>query len=165
MAIPEPNRKEKDKECCVLFFDATGNAEPVSWRQSKPTDTMANYYCEFCGRKASSIQSLSAGYCLRHPLGPGKGKHMLYEGPEAARYVCEYCGREAPSILTLTTGSCLRHPNGPNKGNHKPFEGGLQSKYTCKYCGRSSSNIFNLTSGFCPSHPLGHSKGKHSPAR
>ena len=39
-----------------------------------------NFYCEYCGAKYSSIASLTNGYCLKHPNGPNKGKHKLYEG-------------------------------------------------------------------------------------
>ena len=41
---------------------------------------MPNFYCEYCGTKSSSISSLTANSCHRHPLGAGKGKHKLYEG-------------------------------------------------------------------------------------
>ena len=58
-----------------------------------------NFYCEYCGAKYSSIASLTSGYCLKHPNGPNKGKHKLYEGGD---------------------GYCLKHPNGPNKGKHAP---------------------------------------------
>ena len=34
---------------------------------------MANFYCEYCGQKFSSVSSLTAGYCIRHPDGPHKG--------------------------------------------------------------------------------------------
>ena len=36
---------------------------------------MANYYCEYCGQKYSSVQTLTALPCSRHPNGAGKGKH------------------------------------------------------------------------------------------
>lgn len=165
MAIPEPNRREKDKECCVLFLMQPGKPKSVICRRNTNNNLMANYYCEYCGHKASSVQSLTSGSCPRHPLGPNKGKHKLYEGDEASRYICEYCGHESASISSLTSGNCPRHPAGPNRGKHKPFEGGLKSRYTCKYCGYSSPNLSSLTSGNCPKHPLGPNKGKHSPAR
>ncbi len=81
---------------------------------------MANYYCEYCGYKASSINSLTAGSCPRHPSGFGKGKHKLYEGSEKSKYTCKYCGYSASSISSLTGGSCPRHPNGFGKGKHAP---------------------------------------------
>jgi DNA-directed RNA polymerase subunit RPC12/RpoP len=81
---------------------------------------MANYYCEYCGTKASNVTSLTAGSCIRHPNGANKGKHKLYEGSEKSQYVCKYCGTKSTSLMSLTTGSCIRHPNGANKGKHSP---------------------------------------------
>ena len=43
---------------------------------------MANYYCEYCGQKYSDVRNLTASSCSRHPDGPSKGKHKLYEGGE-----------------------------------------------------------------------------------
>lgn len=34
-----------------------------------------NFYCEYCGTKASSISSLTGNWCSRHPSGANKGKH------------------------------------------------------------------------------------------
>lgn len=81
---------------------------------------MASYYCKQCGTKYSSIQSLTAGRCGRHPLGPGKGKHALYEGSEKSKYQCKFCGTSYPSLASLTSGTCGRHPSGPAKGKHEP---------------------------------------------
>lgn len=81
---------------------------------------MANFYCEYCGTKYSSVSSLTSGSCSKHPHGPNKGKHKLYEGSEKAQYVCKYCGTKYSSISSLTSGSCSKHPNGPNKGKHAP---------------------------------------------
>lgn len=36
---------------------------------------MAKFYCEYCGTSTSSISSLTANNCPRHPDGNGKGKH------------------------------------------------------------------------------------------
>lgn len=36
---------------------------------------MANYYCEYCGAKFSSVSTLTACSCSRHPNGTNKGKH------------------------------------------------------------------------------------------
>ena len=36
---------------------------------------MANFYCEYCGAKASSITNLTNIWCSKHPNGPSKGKH------------------------------------------------------------------------------------------
>lgn len=84
------------------------------------TKIMANFYCEYCGTKSSSVSSLTASSCSRHPLGPGKGKHKLYEGGEKSQYVCKYCGTKSSSISSLTASSCSRHPNGAGKGKHAP---------------------------------------------
>jgi len=81
---------------------------------------MANFYCEYCGNKYSSVSSLTASSCSRHPLGPNKGKHKLYEGAEKSKYTCKYCGNGYSSISSLTASSCSRHPNGANKGKHSP---------------------------------------------
>lgn len=81
---------------------------------------MANFYCEYCGQKFSSVSSLTSGFCLRHPDGPHKGRHKLYEGSEKSKYTCKYCGQSFNSISSLTSGYCLRHPNGPHKGRHAP---------------------------------------------
>jgi DNA-directed RNA polymerase subunit RPC12/RpoP len=67
---------------------------------------MANYYCEYCGTKYSSVTLLTGSSCHRHPNGPNKGKHKLYEGSEKRTYTCKYCGT-AYSSLTSLTGSCL----------------------------------------------------------
>ena len=81
---------------------------------------MAKFYCEYCGHSASSVQSLTASSCYRHPKGPNKGRHKLYEGGEKSKYTCKYCGHQASSIQTLISSSCFRHPDGPNKGRHAP---------------------------------------------
>ena len=81
---------------------------------------MANFYCKYCGHKSSSVVNLTAGSCPKHPLGPNKGKHVLYEGSEKSQYVCKYCGHKSSSIINLTNGSCPRHPNGANNGKHEP---------------------------------------------
>lgn len=36
---------------------------------------MANFYCEYCGSKYSSVASLTSDNCWRHPDGSYKGKH------------------------------------------------------------------------------------------
>lgn len=79
-----------------------------------------NYYCKYCGAKASSIASLTGNSCSRHPDGANKGKHALYEGTEKPSYACKYCGTGASSISSLTGNSCSRHPLGTNKGKHAP---------------------------------------------
>lgn len=81
---------------------------------------MANFYCEYCGYKATSVQILTSMACFRHPIGPNKGKHKLYEGSEKSKYTCKYCGYSTNSIQLLTSMTCFRHPDGPNKGKHAP---------------------------------------------
>lgn len=81
---------------------------------------MANYYCEYCGYKATSIQSLTSYTCSRHPNGSGKGRHKLYEGSEKSQYECKYCGYKGSSIQSLTSYTCPRHPDGSGKGKHAP---------------------------------------------
>lgn len=81
---------------------------------------MANFYCEYCGSKASSVASLTGSSCARHPNGSYKGKHKLYEGTEKSQYVCKYCGSKASSLASLTGSSCARHPEGAYKGKHSP---------------------------------------------
>jgi hypothetical protein len=81
---------------------------------------MSNYYCKYCGNKQSSISTLTAYSCSRHPLGSNKGKHALYEGAEKSKYQCKFCGNAQSTIATLTAYSCPRHPDGPNKGKHEP---------------------------------------------
>ena len=81
---------------------------------------MANYYCEYCGQKFSSVQILTSGNCTKHPNGTLKGKHKLYEGSEKSQYICKYCGNKFSSLIQLTSGNCVKHPNGTLKGKHSP---------------------------------------------
>ncbi|MCQ2790053.1 MAG: hypothetical protein MJ229_06730 [bacterium] len=81
---------------------------------------MSNYYCECCGQKFSTVQSLTANPCPKHPAGYGKGKHILYQGTEKANYTCKFCGQQFASIRLLTNVPCPRHPNGFAKGSHSP---------------------------------------------
>lgn len=81
---------------------------------------MANFYCEYCGQKYSSVSSLTAYNCSRHPDGANKGRHKLYEGDEKSQYTCKYCGQKYSSISSLTSYNCSRHPDGVNKGRHAP---------------------------------------------
>lgn len=79
-----------------------------------------NYYCEYCGHRFPSVRLLTSATCVRHPDGPNKGRHKLYEGTEKREYTCKYCGKKFPSIMLMTGASCANHPKGPNKGNHSP---------------------------------------------
>ena len=81
---------------------------------------MPNFQCEYCGQKFSSISTLTASSCHRHPIGSNKGRHKLYEGSEKSKYFCKFCGQSFSSIATMTASSCVRHPNGSNKGKHAP---------------------------------------------
>ncbi len=81
---------------------------------------MANFYCEYCGTKYSSVTTLTGCSCHRHPNGAHNGKHKLYEGSEKSKYTCKYCGTSYSSLTTLTGVSCHRHPDGAHKGKHAP---------------------------------------------
>ncbi|MBS1572452.1 MAG: hypothetical protein JST62_08685 [Bacteroidetes bacterium] len=76
--------------------------------------------CEYCGKYAGSIRALTSTPCIRHPLGPSRGYHKLYEGSEKAVYTCKYCGKTDKTISNLTNSKCSKHPNGFAKGNHAP---------------------------------------------
>jgi predicted nucleic acid-binding Zn ribbon protein len=81
---------------------------------------MPKFYCANCGMEFSSVRTLTSSPCARHPLGPNKGRHVLYEGSEKSEYTCKYCGRQFQSIRVMTASPCFRHPLGPNKGRHSP---------------------------------------------
>lgn len=81
---------------------------------------MEVFYCKYCGQRFNSVRSLTSLMCVRHPDGPNKGKHALYEGSIKQRYTCRFCGQQFNSIQSMTAFVCLRHPNGPNKGKHEP---------------------------------------------
>lgn len=81
---------------------------------------MANYYCEYCGQSFNSISVLTSVHCHRHPDGPAKGRHKLYEGSEKSSYTCKYCGQSFNSISVMTSIHCHRHPKGAGKGIHAP---------------------------------------------
>ncbi len=81
---------------------------------------MANYYCEYCGQKFSSVSSLTSYSCSHHPDGVNKGRHKLYEGSEKSQYACKYCGQKFSSLSSLTSYYCSRHPAGVKKGRHAP---------------------------------------------
>lgn len=78
------------------------------------------YYCEYCGHRFPSVRLLTSVPCVRHPDGPNKGRHKLYEGTEKSEYTCKYCGKKFPSIMMMTAAPCVNHPKGANKGNHSP---------------------------------------------
>jgi DNA-directed RNA polymerase subunit RPC12/RpoP len=105
----------------AFAVDITGAAW-LSSRLAKTneiTKSMSNYYCKYCGTKNTNLNSLTANPCPRHPLGPNKGKHVLYEGSEKAKYQCKFCGTDNSSLAALTANPCSRHPLGANKGKHE----------------------------------------------
>lgn len=81
---------------------------------------MADYFCEYCGTSAQSVANLTGQTCFRHPNGPNKARHSLYQGSKKDRYTCKYCGTNSNTIANLTGQSCFRHPAGTNKGKHHP---------------------------------------------
>jgi len=81
---------------------------------------MADFYCKHCGFQSPNASNVTASYCPKHPFGPNKGKHALYEGSEKAEYTCVNCRSTAPSIAGLTANRCSKHPKGENKGRHEP---------------------------------------------
>ena len=81
---------------------------------------MANFYCEYCGSKYSSVASLTSSNCAKHPMGSYKGKHKLYEGSEKSQYTCKYCGKNYSNLASLTSDNCWRHTDGSYKGKHAP---------------------------------------------
>jgi DNA-directed RNA polymerase subunit RPC12/RpoP len=81
---------------------------------------MPTFHCEYCGTKFPSVANLTSVPCYRHPDGPNKGRHKLYEGDEKSRYTCKYCGTTNTSIANLTSIPCPRHPKGNQRGHHAP---------------------------------------------
>ena len=81
---------------------------------------MAKFYCKYCGQEFGNVRTLTSAYCMRHPDGPNKGKHTLYEGSEKSKYTCKFCGTQFNNLRSLTSAYCLRHPDGANKGRHSP---------------------------------------------
>ena len=81
---------------------------------------MSNFYCEYCGKKFTSIAQLTSSFCPKHPDGFSKGKHKLYEGSEKSQYFCKYCGQKYSDLRSLTSSNCTRHPNGAGRGKHSP---------------------------------------------
>ena len=69
---------------------------------------MAKFYCKYCGRQESSIQTLTSMTCSKSP----NKYHQPYEGSELSKYSCKYCGRQESSIQTLASMSCSKSDNG-----------------------------------------------------
>lgn len=99
----------------LLFTSGILPGKGVTMSSSTPT-----CYCEYCGKKFASVRQLTSATCVRHPDGPNKGRHKLYEGTEKSEYTCKYCGKKFPSIQVMTGGQCVHHPKGENKGHHSP---------------------------------------------
>lgn len=124
-----------------------------------------NYSCRFCGSRFSSISSMTANKCSRHPDGAYKGYHSPYQGDNAKKkFFCSYCGSSFTSIGSMTANKCSRHPNGAYKGYHSPYTGSEASKYYCIYCGSSFTSISSMTANKCSRHPNGAYKGYHAPS-
>lgn len=100
--------------CVMAQYDDHVKFEKYTTMEKK------NYYCEYCGHKFPDVRQLTSATCPRHPDGPNKGRHKLYEGTEKSSYTCKYCGKKFPSILVMTGATCPYHPKGSNKGNHSP---------------------------------------------
>ncbi len=109
-------RKELKKMKRLMVFGALS----LSMLAVLAAPVVQHFYCKYCGYKSSSVKSLTASPCQRHPNGPGAGRHALYEGGEKESYTCKYCGLKSTSISSLTSSKCQRHPNGPAKGRHEP---------------------------------------------
>ena len=127
--------------------------------------TTMSEYCKYCGTSARDARSLLMNSCPKHPNGPGRGKHALYEGGERNEYVCMYCGTKSRHLSTLLSNSCFRHPDGPGRGKHVAYDGREEGPYECKYCGREFRDIASMVSNSCFRHPDGPGRGRHSPAR
>ena len=106
---------EMKKKAIIVF-----GALSLSMLAVLAAQTVKHFYCKYCGLKTTSVRSLTASLCQRHPDGPGNGRHVLYEGSEKETYTCKYCGLKSSSINSLTSSKCQRHPNGPQRGRHEP---------------------------------------------
>jgi len=107
-------------QAAFTFIPNQGKPKTFQSRRNVKNSIMAHYYCEYCGQRFSSVSSLTAANCPRHPNGSGKGKHKLYEGSEKSKYTCKYCGQSFSSISSMTAANCPRHPKGSGKGKHAP---------------------------------------------
>ena len=107
------------KIVAIAFFSACVAVRGVAM-VALPAPAVQHYYCKYCGHKTTSVNSLTASLCQRHPVGPAKGRHALYEGEEKSTYTCKYCGLKSSSIASLTSSKCQRHPDGALKGRHEP---------------------------------------------
>ena len=106
-------------DVCVSLFP-TPKGQNITNKQTERNTTMAKFFCKYCGNSFPNVRTLTAFTCPHHPNGPGKGKHVLYQGGEKEEYTCEYCGQRFRNFHTLVTFTCPRHPDGPGKGKHSP---------------------------------------------
>ena len=117
---------------------------------------MANYYCEYCGTKYSSVTLLTGSSCHRHPNGPNKGKHKLYEGSEKRTYTCKYCGNivKIDDIFCTNCGKKIKTELRCNKCGHPVNDDDifctncgnkLNHEWKCSNCG----STVNKDDTFC----------------
>jgi DNA-directed RNA polymerase subunit RPC12/RpoP len=66
------------------------------------------YYCKWCGKKFSSVRTLSQINCNRNPEGK---THALYEGDKKDTYTCKYCGIKNSNMMSLTNHPCKNSPS------------------------------------------------------
>ena len=102
----------------LSLLASAGSAQTKGQRSVAPPHKY--YYCEYCGHKFPTVQLLTSGTCPRHPNGPNKGNHKLYEGTEKKEYTCKYCGHHFSSIMQMVGATCPKSPKGSNRGMHVP---------------------------------------------
>ena len=61
---------EMNKKTTIIF-----SAVSLSMLVAFAAQTVLHYYCKYCGHKTTSVNSLTASLCQRHPDGPAKGRH------------------------------------------------------------------------------------------
>jgi len=76
--------------------------------------------CIYCGMSFLNRFMLEQGNCLRHPLGAGKGNHVIYPSDSKELYTCQFCSLQAHSISELTKEFCQNHPYKLRRGRHIP---------------------------------------------
>lgn len=84
------------------------------------TTNQQAFFCIYCGISYLNQFMLEQISCLRHPLGSGKGKHIIYSGVEKEKYQCQFCSHQAQSISELTKDICKNHPYKLRRGRHIP---------------------------------------------
>lgn len=90
-----------------------------------------DFFCKYCGYKASSVSSLTNGRCSKSPT----SKHVPYNGDLNVyidkctkktikkEFVCQYCGCKANSISSLTGSRCSQNHDDGGDGTkyHVPL--------------------------------------------